>query len=158
MAKVSAGLIMYRFRQGVLEFLLVHPGGPFWVNKDAGVWTIPKGEIEPDEEPLVAAKREFREELGFEAKGEFIELNPIKQKSGKLVRAWGFEGDCDPTCMKSNTFTMEWPLRSGKNVEFPEVDRAAFFALDAAREKINPAQIPLLEQLQEKVTLKRAQP
>jgi predicted NUDIX family NTP pyrophosphohydrolase len=158
MAKVSAGLIMYRFRDGALEFLLVHPGGPFWVNKDAGAWTIPKGEIEPDEEPLAAAKREFREELGFEPIGDCIELQPIKQKSGKIVRAWGFEGDCDPTCMKSNTFTMEWPLRSGKSAEFPEVDRAGFFSLEAAKEKINPAQIPLLQELQEKATGKRNQP
>ena len=147
MRKVSAGLLMYRMRSGELEFLLVHPGGPLWKNKDAGVWSIPKGEIQPDEDPLAAAKREFAEELGFQPQGGFIELAPIKQKSGKIVRAWAFAGDCDPNQIKSNTFTMEWPPGSGRLSQFPEVDRAAFFRLAEAKEKINPAQIALLEEL-----------
>lgn len=138
---------MYRRRAGELEFLLVHPGGPFWKAKDAGAWTIPKGEIEEGEDALAAAKREFEEELGFKLEGEFIELMPIKQKSGKRVQAWAFEGDCDTSQIKSNTFTMEWPPRSGKMSEFPEVDRAAFFDLREAKEKINPAQVALLEEL-----------
>jgi len=127
--------------------LLVHPGGPFWKNKNAGAWTIPKGEIAPGEDALATAKREFEEELGLKAEGSFIELKPIKQKGGKVVRAWAFEGDCDPGQVKSNTFTMEWPPRSGKMTEFPEVDRAEFFNLEKAKEKINEAQIPLLEEL-----------
>jgi predicted NUDIX family NTP pyrophosphohydrolase len=147
MSKQSAGLLMYRRRAGELEFLLVHPGGPFWKAKDAGAWTIPKGEIEEGEDALAAAKREFEEELGFKLEGEFIELMPIKQKSGKRVQAWAFEGDCDTSQIKSNTFTMEWPPRSGKMSEFPEVDRAAFFDLREAKEKINPAQVALLEEL-----------
>jgi len=138
---------MYRRRAGKLEFLLVHPGGPFWKAKDAGAWTIPKGEIEDGEDALAAAKREFEEELGLKPEGEFIELTPIKQKSGKRVQAWAFEGDCDPSQIKSNTFTMEWPIRSGRMCEFPEVDRAAFFDLREAKEKINPAQVALLEEL-----------
>jgi len=147
MPKESAGLLMYRRRDGELEFLLVHPGGPFWKNKDAGVWTIPKGEIDPGEDPLAAAQREFREELGFEAKGPFVELTRIQQKAGKIVHAWAFEGDCDPSQIKSNTFTLEWPPRSGRKVEFPEVDRAEFFGLEEAKRRINAAQIPLLEEL-----------
>src|SRR5438874_474058 len=141
MPKISAGLLMYRKRNAELEFLLVHPGGPFWRKKDAGAWTIPKGEIEEGEEALAAAKREFAEELGIKAEGEFIELTPIRQKGGKSVRAWAFEGDCDSERIKSNTFTMEWPPRSGRSAEFPEVDRAGFFSLGQAREKINPAQV-----------------
>lgn len=151
MPKTSAGLLLYRRKNGALEFLLIHPGGPFWKNKDAGAWTIPKGELGDKEEPLAAAIREFEEELGFKPGGEFIELMPIKQKGGKTVRAWAFEGDCDPAQLKSNTFTMEWPPKSGKQAEFPEVDRAEFFTLEAAKEKINQAQIPLLEELQRKV-------
>jgi len=147
MAKESAGLMMFRKRAGALEFLLVHPGGPFWKNKNAGAWTIPKGEIAEGENALATAKREFEEELGLKAEGSFIELRPIKQKGGKVVRAWAFEGDCDPGQVKSNTFTMEWPPRSGKMTEFPEVDRAEFFNLEKAKEKINEAQIPLLEEL-----------
>src|SRR6185369_15362848 len=108
MAKESAGLMMFRKRAGALEFLLVHPGGPFWKNKNAGAWTIPKGEIAEGEDALAVAKREFEEELGLKAEGSLIELKPIKQKGGKVVRAWAFEGDCDPSQIKSNTFTMEW--------------------------------------------------
>ena len=151
MPQISAGLLLYRIRNGALEFLLVHPGGPFWKNKDAGAWTIPKGEIADNEEPLAAAIREFEEELGFKPSGPFIELTSIKQKAGKVVRAWAFEGDCDPSQIKSNTFSMEWPPRSGKQEEFPEVDRAKFFGLEEAKTKINPGQIPLLEELQRRV-------
>jgi len=146
MSKTSSGLLLCRERGGEWEFLLVHPGGPFWKNKDAGAWSIPKGEIEEGEDPLIAAKREFEEELGFSPEGVFTELQPIKQKSGKIVRAWAFVGDCDPDKIKSNTFTMEWPLKSGRMCEFPEVDCAAFFKFEEAKIKINPAQIPLLEQ------------
>jgi predicted NUDIX family NTP pyrophosphohydrolase len=147
MPKTSAGLLLYRIRDGILEFLLVHPGGPFWKNKDAGAWTIPKGEIGDNEEPLAAAVREFKEELGFAPSGPFIELTPIKQQAGKLVHAWAFQAHCDPTQIKSNTFSMEWPPKSGKQAEFPEVDRAEFFNLEAAKKKINQAQISLLEEL-----------
>jgi len=148
MAKQSAGLLMYRRRDGALEFLLVHPGGPFWKGKDAGAWTIPKGEIQPDEAPLAAAQREFEEELGFRAQGSLIQLTPIKQKGGKIVNAWAFEGDCDPASIRGNTFSMEWPPRSGKSCEFPEVDEAEFFTIEQAREKINPAQLALLEEVE----------
>jgi predicted NUDIX family NTP pyrophosphohydrolase len=151
MPKISAGLLLYRIRDGAPEFLLVHPGGPFWKNKDDGAWSIPKGEIGDNEEPLAAAIREFEEELGFKPSGPFIELTPIKQKAGKLVHAWAFSGDCAPTQIKSNTFSMEWPPKSGKRAEFPEVDRAEFFNLEAAKTKINQAQIPLLEELQRRL-------
>ena len=138
---------MYRVRNGQVEFLLVHPGGPFWKNKDAGAWSIPKGELQAGEDPLEAAKREFAEELGFVPQGAFLPLNPVRQKAGKLVRAWAFEGDCDPASCKSNTFTIEWPPRSGRMQEFAEIDRAAFFSPEQAKEKINSAQVELLEQV-----------
>ena len=144
---------MYRVRQGAIEFLLVHPGGPFWQKKDAGVWSVPKGELQASEDPLAAARREFEEELGFKPDGNFLPLTPIKQKSGKLVRAWAFAGDCDTSACKSNTFQMEWPPRSGRMQEFPEVDRAEWFALQEAREKLNPAQIPLLDEVLAKLNL-----
>jgi len=146
-AKTSAGLLMYRVRGGVAEVLLVHPGGPFWRKKDEGAWSIPKGEVEPGEELLATARREFHEELGLKAAGNFIPLTPIRQKGGKVVHAWAFEGDCDPAAIRSNTFTIEWPPKSGRAMEFPEVDKAAFFDLEAARRKINPAQAALLDQL-----------
>lgn len=142
---------MYRFAGKTLEFLLVHPGGPFWQNKDEGAWTIPKGEVGPGEEALAAAQREFREELGFNAAGPFMALEPIQQKGGKIVYAWAFAGDCDPAAIKSNTFEMEWPPRSGRRQQFPEVDRAAWFALDEAAQKINPAQVSFLEQVRQAV-------
>jgi predicted NUDIX family NTP pyrophosphohydrolase len=148
MSKVSAGLLMYRVREGELEVLLAHPGGPFWINRDAGAWTIPKGEIQEDEEPLAAARREFEEEIGLQPQGEFIALQPITQKSGKLVHAWAFEGECDTTCIRSNTFQMEWPPRSGKFQAWPEVDRACFFRIKEAKEKINPAQVAFLQELE----------
>lgn len=140
---------MYRVRDGELEFLLAHPGGPLWVHKEDGTWSIPKGEIHPGEDLLAAAKREFKEELGFKADGTFIHLNPIKQKSGKIVHAWAFAGDCDPASIRSNTFSMEWPPHSGRTGTFPEVDRGAFFSLEQAKVRMNPAQIPLLEELQQ---------
>ena len=145
--KEAAGLLMYRKRDGVLEVLLVHPGGPFWARRDAGAWTIPKGEIGPGEDPLVAARREFSEETGGTAQGPFIPLAPIRQKAGKMVSAWAVEGDFDPTRLHSNNFMVEWPPRSGRQREFPEVDRAGWFRLGEAREKILPAQAPLLDEL-----------
>jgi predicted NUDIX family NTP pyrophosphohydrolase len=149
--KVSAGLLLYRLRNEQLEVLLVHPGGPFWKNKDAGAWTIPKGELLEAEEPLVAAKREFEEELGIAPVGEFVELRAVKQKGGKVVRAWAFEWDCEPAVAASNTFTMEWPPRSGRMATFPEIDRAEFFSIEQAKEKINAAQVSFLTELREKV-------
>jgi predicted NUDIX family NTP pyrophosphohydrolase len=151
MPKESAGLLMFCRRKDELEVLLAHPGGPFWKNKDLGAWTIPKGEIQPGEEPLETARREFAEELGFAPEGTFIPLSPIQQKGGKRVQVWAFEGDCDPATMKSNTFQMEWPPRSGRLEEFPEVDRAAFFNLAEAKQRINPAQIACLEELKRKL-------
>ena len=140
---------MYRVREGDLEFLLVHPGGPFWKHRDAGAWTIPKGEIQPGEEPLATAKREFEEELGLKPEGHFIELKPITQKGGKIVHGWAFEGDFDAATLQSNTFQLEWPPRSGKFQSFPEVDRAEFFRMADAMEKINPAQVLFLQELEQ---------
>lgn len=142
---------MYRVRREELEFLLVHPGGPLWPTKDAGIWSIPKGEIHPGEDGLEAAQREFEEELGLKAHGAFVALPPITQKSGKIVHAWAFAGDWDPSQIHSNTFSMEWPPRSGRTGTFPEVDRAAFFNLQQAKGRINPAQVPLLEELLRKL-------
>jgi len=147
MQKVSAGLLMYRVREGELEFLLAHPGGPFWKDRDAGAWTIPKGEIHEGEDSLAAAKREFEEEIGLKPEGEFIELTSIQQKGGKIVHAWAFEGDCNTAAIHSNTFQMEWPPRSGKFQTCPEVDRACFFRMAEAKLKINPAQAAFLEKL-----------
>ncbi|MBU5636918.1 NUDIX domain-containing protein [Geomonas sp. Red69] len=147
MPRRSAGLIMYRVRNGAPELLLVHPGGPFWARKDLGAWSIPKGEYLEGEDPLQAARREFREETGHEPSGSFIELDRIRQPGGKLVRAWAFSGDFDPAHLVSNTFTMEWPPRSGRQTEFPEVDRACWFGIDEAREKILPGQLPLIDQV-----------
>lgn len=148
MPKKSAGLAMYRIHNGALEVLLVHLGGPFWAKKDKGAWFIPKGEIAPGEDEFSAAKREFEEETGLKPAGPFVALGSVKHKSGKTVTAWAFEGDCDPSALKSNTFMMEWPPRSGMQKKFPEVDHAAFFTLDAAREKIHPAEFELLIRLQ----------
>jgi len=138
---------MYRRTTGDLQVLLVHPGGPFWQKKDDGAWTIPKGEVESSEDELAAARREFREETGLDAVGEMIPLGSAKHKSGKVVTAWAFEGDCDPTAIKSNTFSIEWPPKSGQKKEFPEVDRACFFRLAEARQKIMSAELPLLDAL-----------
>ena len=148
MPRVSAGLLVYRRTPDGVRALLVHPGGPFWKNKDDGAWTIPKGEVAAGEELLDCAKREFREELGMEAAGRFIPLAPVKQKGGKVVHAWAFEGDCDTAACRSNTFRMEWPPRSKQFVEFPEVDRVEFFDLATARRKINAGQVALLDELE----------
>ena len=147
MSKISAGILLFRVRREKLELLLVHPGGPLWRNKDDGAWTIPKGEIDPGEDALDAAQREFAEETGSTVAGPFIELVPVRLKSGKTVRAWACEGDLDPAQIRSNTFRMEWPPRSGKEREFPEIDRAEFFDVDEARKKLNPGQAPLVDDL-----------
>lgn len=148
MAKISAGLLMYRLHQGELQVLLVHSGGPFFKNKDDGAWTIPKGEPQADEALIDAACREFIEETGFIlANGKCKELTPVKQKGGKIVHAWAVAGDVDPAGITSNTFQLEWPPKSGKLVEFPEIDRAAWFDLQAAEKKINPAQAVWLAEL-----------
>ena len=144
--KISAGLLLYR-RRGELEVFLVHPGGPFWAKKDAGAWSIPKGEIGAGEEPLQAAQREFLEETGFPIGGEFRPLEPLKQSGGKIVHAWAIEADCDPTRLRSNLFSLEWPPKSGQTREFPEVDRAAWFTIPQAREKILKGQIGFIDQL-----------
>jgi len=138
---------MYRLRNEVLQVFLVHPGGPFWAGKDLGAWSIPKGLLDANEDPLQAAQREFEEETGFKVPGRFIELAPLKLKSGKVLRAWAVEGDCDPSEIRSNMFTMEWPPRSGRQQEFPEVDRAAWFEIEEAKRKINRGQVSLLERL-----------
>ena len=148
MPRISAGLLMYRIRDGALQVLLAHPGGPLFRNRDDGAWSIPKGEIEPGEDLLAAAQREFEEETGVRPEGPFVALAPVKQKGGKIVYAWAFEGDCDPATIKSNTFTMEWPPRSGRQMRFPEIDRAEFFDLETAKKKINSGQVPLLEELE----------
>ncbi len=150
MAKKSAGLLVFRETHGILEVLLVHPGGPFWIKKDAGVWSIPKGEIEENEEPLAVALREFEEETGAEISGNLIPLDPLRQPGGKMVYAWAVRGDFDSANLKSNTFWLEWPPKSGKQREFPEVDRAGWFSIESANEKILRGQQGFLRQLQEK--------
>jgi predicted NUDIX family NTP pyrophosphohydrolase len=150
-AKRSAGILLHRHRDGALEVLLVHPGGPFWANKDAGAWSIPKGEYEDGEDARACALREFAEELGSAPPdGELVDLGEIRQRGGKVVTAWALAGDADADAIRSNTFSMEWPPRSGTMREFPEVDRAAWFSLDEARERILPAQAPLLDRLAER--------
>lgn len=149
MAKTSAGLILYRMQSGQLEVLLVHPGGPFWSKKDEGAWFVPKGELNVGEEPLAGAKREFEEETGLKPEGEFLALGNVKQKSGKTIVAWAFEGDCDPSSIKSNTFTIEWPPKSGRQQEFPEIDRAGFFTVPQAKAKMHPVEYPLVLRLHE---------
>jgi predicted NUDIX family NTP pyrophosphohydrolase len=147
-AKRSAGILLFRRDAAGASVLLVHPGGPFWSKKDDRAWFIPKGELEDGEEPLLAAKREFREELGSEPpEGELIELGTVKNKGGKLIFAWALEGDFEIDTFVSNTFALEWPPRSGRTREFPEVDRAAFFSLQAARSKLHEAEQPLLDRL-----------
>jgi predicted NUDIX family NTP pyrophosphohydrolase len=150
--KRSAGILLYNIVDGELRVLLVHPGGPLWAGKDAGVWSIPKGEFE-DEEPLQAAKREFLEETGVEIEGDFVPLSPIRQKSGKMVYAWASEGYIDPSLVKSNTFEMEWPPKSGKKASFPEIDRAEWLSARKAVKKINPAQVALINELLHKLGL-----
>ena len=148
MAKRSAGLLLYRRREGCLEVLLVHPGGPLWSRRDEGAWSIPKGEIGEGEEPLAAARREFAEETGAEANGPARRLSPCRQLGGKVVEAWAVEGDFDPTALRSNTVSMEWPPRSGRRIEVPEVDRAGWFGIDEARRRILEGQRPLLDELE----------
>ena len=147
-AKTSAGLLMYRRRGGQLQFLLMHPGGPLHSHRGDGSWTIPKGEVEPGEELLAAAIREFKEETSRAPSEPYLPLGFVRQKSGKVVHAWAFEGDCDPTELKSNLFKMEWPPKSGQMCEFPELDRADFFDGAEARRKANPAQIPFFDTLE----------
>lgn len=144
--KITAGLLLYRRREE-LEVFLVHPGGPFWVRKDAGTWSLPKGELAEGENPLQAAKREFTEETGFLIDGRFLPLDPVKQAGGKVVHAWAVEADCDPSRLCSNLFSMEWPPKSGRMQQFPEADRGGWFTIAAAREKILPAQGKFLDQL-----------
>ncbi|HEY8258641.1 MAG TPA: NUDIX domain-containing protein [Gemmatimonadales bacterium] len=143
----SAGLLLFRRTPAGLQVFLAHPGGPFWQQRDAGAWTIPKGMINPGESPLEAARREFQEETGIVPVGPFVELGSVKQKGGKVVHAWAWEGDADPVSVTSNPATMEWPRGSGRSITFPEVDRCAWFDVPAAREKINPAQSELLDRL-----------
>ena len=150
MPKISAGLLMYHGQTGEdasAKVLLVHPGGPYWRNKDDGAWTIPKGEVNPGEDLLAAAIREFTEETGLTPSGSLIPLEEVKHKSGKIVHAWAFSGDCDPAQIHSNTFELEWPPKSGRTQEFPEIDRAQFFDFTTARRKILPAELPLLDRL-----------
>src|SRR5205807_869268 len=152
-SRVSAGLLMFRRKNNSLEFLLVHPGGPFWKNKDDGAWTIPKGEAGPNEDLLARAQIEFQEELGIRPSGDWIPIGSIKQKAGKTVHAWAFEGDLPQSFeLKCNTFEIEWPPRSGKMKEFPEIDRARFFPEEIARRKINPAQVAFLDRIRDALT------
>lgn len=149
----SAGLLMYRWRGSRLEVFLVHPGGPFWAKKDLGAWTIPKGTYLQTEAALDAAKREFEEETGFTAEGQFIELGTVIQLGGKSVSAWAFEGDCDPAALRSNTCTIVWPPRSQRTMEIPEVDRGDWFSIAEARERISRRQAPFLETLCSKLNV-----
>jgi predicted NUDIX family NTP pyrophosphohydrolase len=144
---------MYRRRGQDVEVFLVHPGGPFWAKKDAGAWSIPKGEYEEGEHPLDAARREFQEETGFATGEDFLELGTVKQAGGKFVSAWAFEGDCDPDKMISNHYQMEWPPRSGRQINFPEVDRGEWFSMTAARQRILKSQEPFLDMLSKKVSV-----
>jgi predicted NUDIX family NTP pyrophosphohydrolase len=155
-AKQSAGVLLYRIAEGALEVLLVHPGGPFWAKKDAGAWSIPKGEYLDGEDPLAAALREIEEETGIElGDASFLELGSVKQRGGKVLVAWAASGDFDPATLRSNTFSIEWPPRSGRSQDFPEVDRAEWFGLDAARAKLLAAQVPFLDRLAERVAPRR---
>lgn len=152
MPKKSAGLLMYKFdKNNKLLVFLVHPGGPFWKSKDSHAWSIPKGEIEENEDELETAKREFKEELGFESKGDFIDLGEIKQKAGKIVRAFAFQGDWSGFLMKQNLIEIEYPYKSGKKIKVPEIDKAGFFKIKEAKEKINKAQVEFIDRLVEKL-------
>ncbi len=151
MPKLSAGLLMYRRGGRGLEVFLVHPGGPFWRKKDAGGWSIPKGEYSEGDSAIDAARREFCEETGFEPGTDFVSLGEIRQPSGKIISVWAFEGDCDPAALRSNTFSMEWPPKSGHTRDFPEVDRADWFPLNAARAKLLKGQLGFLDRLAEKL-------
>lgn len=155
MSTISAGLLMYRYQGGDIQVLLVHPGGPLWSHRDIAAWSVPKGLLEAGEEPLAAAQREFEEETGIKPAGKFLPLTPVKQPGGKIVQAWAFEGDCDPSIIESNLFPLEWPPKSGRFQEFPEVDRAEWFGLEDAKIKIHKGQVPLLEELQKIVGSKQ---
>jgi len=145
--RTSAGILLYRLHGGTCEVFLVHPGGPYWRGKDAGAWSIPKGELEEGDDPLAAAQREFHEETGRRLSGKLVALAPLRQPSGKLIHAWATQGDIDASSVKSNTFSMEWPPHSGRQQQFPEVDRGEWFEIAAAREKILRGQRPFLDQL-----------
>jgi predicted NUDIX family NTP pyrophosphohydrolase len=145
--KTSAGIVLYRRKDNFIEVFLVHPGGPFWKGKDKGAWSIPKGEFTREEDPLTAAKREFQEETGQSVQGDFQELKPIQQKGGKMVYAWAVEGDVDADNIVSNTFKQEWPYKSGKWITIPEVDKAGWFSVEEAKEKMNAAQVAFVEEL-----------
>ena len=151
MPRKSAGILLYRFQKDGVEVFLVHPGGPFWVNKDNGSWSIPKGEYNDDEDALKAAQREFQEETGLSIQGNFIELGEVRQPSGKRVMVWALENDQEVEDIRSNTFQLEWPPKSGKMQEFPEVDRGGWFSIPEARQKILKGQISFLDKLKEKI-------
>jgi predicted NUDIX family NTP pyrophosphohydrolase len=153
--KLSAGILLYRQTFGQVEVFLVHPGGPFWTKKDEGAWSIPKGEYEESEDALAVAKREFHEETGFEVCGECVPLVPLRQPSGKLISAWAVAGDVDAGAIRSNTFALEWPPKSGRIRDYPEVDRAAWYDLPRARTKLLPGQRPFLDQLEQLVRAKQ---
>ena len=148
MARQSAGLLMYRWRDRQLEVFLVHPGGPFWAKKDLGAWSIPKGEYVDGELPLAAAQREFQEETGFAVAGNFVDLGSVQQSGGKVVSAWAVEGDCDPELLVSNRCEIEWPPRSGRLTDIPEVDRGGWFSLSEARQRLVKSQLPFLDRLE----------
>jgi predicted NUDIX family NTP pyrophosphohydrolase len=157
--KQSAGLVVYRVKEGRPEVFLVHPGGPYWAGKDMAAWSIPKGEFEPDEEPLAAARREFVEETGHEVPaGASLPLKPVKQPGGKIVHAWYLRGDPDASVVRSNTFEMEWPPKSGRMVEVPEVDRAAWYGLGEAKLRLHKGLVPIIEQLEQALGLEPAAP
>ncbi|HTB24389.1 MAG TPA: NUDIX domain-containing protein [Puia sp.] len=151
MLKMSAGILLFRFKNIKPEVLLFHPGGPYWAKKDAGVWSIPKGQLNEDEDPLSAAKRELKEETGIDIKGKLIQLTPIKQKNNKTVFAWSLEQDFDLLNLKSNLFEIEWPPKSGKKMQFPEMDKGAWFTIDEAKVKILPAQLPFIIELEKMI-------
>ena len=151
MPKTSAGLLLYRVVDQRLQVFLAHPGGPLWAKKDLGAWSIPKGELDPGEDALAAARREFAEETGQQVTGDFMPLTPLKQPGGKTVHAWAVEGECDPGAVRSNLFTMEWPPRSGRRQEFPEIDRAEWFSIEEAHEKILKGQAGFLAELVRKL-------
>ena len=151
MPRQSAGLLMYRLRDRRIEIFLVHPGGPFWAKKDLGAWSIPKGEYAESENPLDAARREFTEETGFAAEGNFVDLGTVKQAGGKIVSVWAVEDDCDPAKLRSNMCMIEWPPRSGRKIEISEVDRGAWFTVEEARERILKSQEPIIDLLLERL-------
>jgi len=153
MTKKSAGILLYRFKNKIFEVLIVHPGGPFWAKKDLGAWSIPKGEFNDDEDPLGAAKREFNEEMGEIISGDFIPMTPIKQKNDKIVYAFALEHDFDTTKITSNTFTIEWPPKSGKQQDFPEIDKGEWFDYEKSKLKLNEQQVAIIEELVQKLNI-----